>query len=205
MKIELVKHEKQITRNWSGGKTTQLAIFPEEGSYEERHFDWRLSTAVVEEDNSTFTHLPGIDRILMIIKGSIRIEHKGKYSKILTEYEQDAFNGNWITNSYGKATDFNLMLRKPYQGNLEKLTIYSEEELAMLIKRDNYLEKTDVFYCTSGKITITIENSYFELNEKDMLILNSNDDKSHEVFAKNQSEFPSIMIHAQILGTVNKI
>lgn len=41
----------------------------------------------------------------------MEINHHGHYSKVLNTYEIDRFKGDWDTSSFGKVTDFNLMLK----------------------------------------------------------------------------------------------
>ncbi|MGE7596362.1 HutD/Ves family protein [Peribacillus frigoritolerans] len=108
--LKIIRKSEQITSLWSGGKTTQLAIYPEEADYSKRDFKWRISTAEVEVEESLFTHLPGIQRIIMILDGEMSLQHKGKPSMHLSPFEQDRFDGGWTTRSIGKVTDFNLML-----------------------------------------------------------------------------------------------
>ncbi|MFQ9597485.1 MAG: HutD family protein [Streptococcus sp.] len=45
---------------------------PEGGSYPDRTFDFRLSTATVEVEKSNFTDLTGYHRILMPLNASIQ-------------------------------------------------------------------------------------------------------------------------------------
>ena len=61
--LHLTPADYQIS-TWSGGQTTQLFLSPKEGSYPDRTFDFRLSTATVEVEKSDFTDLTGYHRIL---------------------------------------------------------------------------------------------------------------------------------------------
>ena len=77
MRIRLIRKGEQKEGVWAGGTTTQLAIGPEGADYAARRFDWRISTARVERDESDFTPLPGFRRILMILEGSVHLTHDG--------------------------------------------------------------------------------------------------------------------------------
>ena len=55
--IHLTEKDYAVSR-WSGGTTTQIALFPPESSYAGRDFLWRVSSAVVEDGESAFTPLP---------------------------------------------------------------------------------------------------------------------------------------------------
>ena len=59
--LHLTPADYQIS-TWSGGQTTQLFLSPEGGSYPDRTFDFRLSTATVEVEKSNFTDLTGYHR-----------------------------------------------------------------------------------------------------------------------------------------------
>ena len=53
---------------WSGGSTTELYLYPEDGDYKTGNFQLRISSATVETERSEFTSLPGVERYLMIFQ-----------------------------------------------------------------------------------------------------------------------------------------
>lgn len=117
MKINVTRKAQLSSKRWSGGLTTQLAIWPEGADYNARRFDWRMSSAVVEDEMSTFTPLPGIRRLLMIIDGEITIEHDGKPARVMRALAGvDDFDGGAKTISAGRCADFNLMLAAGWHG-----------------------------------------------------------------------------------------
>lgn len=118
MKYKIFRQTEQKVSKWAGGTTTELFIYPENSSYLDRNFLFRVSSATVEAEKSEFTHLPGFSRLLMILDGKIEIQHKGKYSKVLKKFDIDEFQGSWETSSQGKAIDFNLMMAEGIQGSL---------------------------------------------------------------------------------------
>ena len=77
MKIEKIGADRQTVSRWSGGTTTQLAIYPVNALYADREFLWRVSSAVVELPESDFTPLSDYDRILMILEGELSLSHDG--------------------------------------------------------------------------------------------------------------------------------
>src|SRR5687767_165093 len=119
----LTKKPDLKTNNWAGGTTTQLAIFPLEAEYQKFNFDFRISYATVEVEESTFTYMPGVTRNLMILNGSLEIDHIDRYKKHLNKFDIDVFSGEWPTKAKGKVTDFNLMTRGETEGNLESLVL----------------------------------------------------------------------------------
>ena len=53
-----------LTPLWSGGTTTQIAIFPSDTPYSTRDFLWRVSSAVVTDEKSIFTPPPRLQPAL---------------------------------------------------------------------------------------------------------------------------------------------
>lgn len=106
-----IKHqEEQSISKWSGGTTTELALYPPSSSYKGRDFLWRISTAIVEDAKSTFTNLPAYNRIIMPLRGdTLKLHHQNHYDKELHSLETDSFHGSWTTISEGKVQDFNLI------------------------------------------------------------------------------------------------
>lgn len=98
--------------DWSGGRTTELSIAPEGSLYAEREFLWRFSSATVETERSTFTSLPDYDRIILSLRGALRLSHDARRWMDFPECAPYAFDGGADTFSEGRIVDLNLMLRK---------------------------------------------------------------------------------------------
>lgn len=167
--IKISRKNEQITTRWSGGTTTGLAIHPETADYSKRNFTWRISTAVVEAEESLFTHLPGFERILMILDGELFIEHEGQHSVTLQPFEQDRFNGAWTTRSKGKVRDFNVMLAEGCTGKLEAIHLQTgiQHETG-----GSHVSCDEAFYCVRGSITMSIaDQEELVLGEGDFLLV----------------------------------
>lgn len=121
MQYRIITPEEFVTGVWSGGTTTQLAIYPPGASYADRNFIFRLSSATVDTEQSEFTHLPDYDRWLMIFEGRARLVHDSEKEVTLNPYECDAFDGGISTVSFGRVTDYNLMLRKGGTGSMKAI------------------------------------------------------------------------------------
>ena len=121
MQYRIITPEEFVTGVWSGGTTTQLAIYPPGASYADRNFIFRLSSATVDTEQSEFTHLPDYDRWLMIFEGSARLVHSSEREVTINPYEYDAFDGGISTVSFGRVTDYNLMLRKGGTGSMKAI------------------------------------------------------------------------------------
>jgi environmental stress-induced protein Ves len=111
------------TPPWSGGTTTELFIYPPTANFKERNFEFRLSTATIEVDESVFTPLNGLDRTFLLLEGNITLSHEGHHSISLNPMHQDRFKGDWTTRSTGKGKPLNLMT----QGCTGKIQVYQED------------------------------------------------------------------------------
>jgi len=176
--IKIIKKEQQKTSKWSGGTTTQLAIYPEDADYGKRNFTWRLSTATVEAAESVFTSLPGIDRIIMILKGEIVLEHEGRYKKVLGKFDQDSFSGSWVTKSIGQAVDFNLMMKEGCQGRLEAIILEKDEVKNITFeKKEEFSCSVQAIYIVAGSVVLQLpERDPIQLQQGDMILISDKND-----------------------------
>ncbi len=150
MKSVLKKEENYSISEWSGGKTRELAIYPPKCRYADRDFIFRLSSATVELDESDFTSLPDYNRVLMVLKGSVVLSYDGKRSVHLNELEQDSFDGGWKTKSFGKITDYNLMVRKGCDGKVDILRPSMEAAEAENTLETEHGRRIHALYCKEG-------------------------------------------------------
>jgi uncharacterized protein len=117
--VELVRCDHQQTTAWSGGTTTEIAICPRDADYSRHDFRWRISSARVDAAESVFTPLPGVWRLIMVLEGSLTLDHEHHHTVRLYPFQQDAFSGEWATKSTGQARDFNVMLSEGCTGQLQ--------------------------------------------------------------------------------------
>lgn len=110
--VRILDESSFTVSKWSGGKTKELFIFPENADYKLKNFDFRISSAEVEDESSIFTSLPGIHRIIVPLTDSMQLQHEGqKEIVMLNPYQVYAFSGGVETKCVGAGTDFNLMTR----------------------------------------------------------------------------------------------
>lgn len=187
--IEVIRKDKHKTSVWSGGTTTELYIYPKDSLYCNGNFKWRLSSAKVEVEKSTFTHLPDIARVIMVIEGELFLKHEGHHNAKLKAFEQDSFSGSWSTTSFGKVVDFNLMMAQDCKGYLESISINTAEFKDILLHRnkkyvEKFLEVTEAFYIVNGNVEIDVgEKEQIQLNEGDLALINTIE-KDYEVWLK---------------------
>lgn len=175
IEFNLTRKHNLTTTHWSGGTTTQLAIWPAEADYAARNFTWRVSTATVEAEESEFTRLPGISRILMSLEGTIGLEHQGHHSAVLEPFEQDSFMGDWTTRSYGRATDFNLMMAGA-SGTVDVLELKPQEEAMVPLcnKEHKSHHLSEVLYFMGDCEISNIKNEPLNIDAGDVLTFTQN-------------------------------
>ncbi len=179
LNYKIIKNNQYKTSNWSGGTTTELFIYPENSTYEHKNFTWRISSATVDLDTSKFTVLSDYQRIIMVLKGNLVLSHDGIESISLNELEQYEFDGGINTESMGKVTDFNLMMKKDLcSGKVEVIQLEPKSTLTTIFEEKNeeaekYNQCVEVYYNISGTLQLSInESSTIILENKDILIVN---------------------------------
>lgn len=163
---------------WSGGTTRQLFIFPPEAQYKDRNFKFRISTATVETETSEFTLLPGVSRKLMVLSGQITIHHQAHYSRLLSPFDIESFEGDWQTSAVGKCTDFNLMTTGKTSGELSPINIEKGQTAEYGTK-----EKCDWFflYLFMGQVKVKVKDTITSLHAGDMLVWSQADQPGFEL------------------------
>ncbi len=147
--IQIIRKETTHLNRWSGGTTRELFIFPETATYAARNFLFRLSIATIEVDTSDFTPLEGVRRVTLILDGSIKLHHKGHYSKTIHPFESDSYDGGWESRSEGQCTDFNLMLRENVQGTVKVHSVMNGDNVDL-----GDATKMRIMYVHSGSVSI---------------------------------------------------
>jgi environmental stress-induced protein Ves len=168
MQVKIIRKTEQKTSQWSGGTTTQLAIFPETATYDQRNFLFRISTAKVLTEESEFTSLPGFSRSIMILEGNLTLNHEGHYSKVLQKFCADSFYGGWKTTSSGKVTDFNLMTNSLASGTLLGKTLQPQQTCTEIdCKNSDFVG----IYLLCGTAEIECNSKKYIVGENDFLMV----------------------------------
>jgi len=192
-KVNLTHKGKQKVSKWSGGTTTELALYPADSSYQERNFKWRISTATVDDAKSTFTSLPAYNRIIMPLRGdSLLLKHAHHYNKVLHPLETDTFHGSWTTTSEGKVQDFNLMFADDCGGFIHgyslKGTLTIDTDAASLAGSGKLV--TTSLYILGGpvKVEMPAQNYSLDLVDGDFITFTGSIDDDPAVLTLTQDE-----------------
>lgn len=169
----IVKAGDFKTTLWQGGKTTELYIYPEDGSYKDRNFEFRISSATVEDERSVFTRLEDINRQIVLLDGNMKLVHNDVETVILSPYVVHSFSGEVRTVSYGKAEDFNLML-KGCKGTVNIIDLMENDSFEVN-------SKWEFVYCKLSDLKIMLGAISIQLNAGDLLIITNHEKMQAEV------------------------
>jgi environmental stress-induced protein Ves len=171
MQMNIKTKEEFSTTAWAGGETTELFIYPPEGTYQEREFLFRLSSATVKDNISTFTKLSGIKRKLLVLEGKIRLSHNSNKGKWLFPNNQEEFSGDWDTVSEGEVIDFNLMMKQEVSGNITHIQLPAQDKENCVVYVGPSKKCFLFLYVWEGQITI--EDGYEKkiIREKELAII----------------------------------
>lgn len=182
-----------IVSQWSGGTTTQVAIAPAGAVYADRDFLWRISSASVDLDESDFTALPDYHRWISTLKGGMTLSHEGGEKIALAPYEVHQFDGGVDTHSWGRCTDFNLMLRKgKCQGAVRSLKLKAGETAAVAFESapSQQFPNADLMvFCGEGKAVVKLDGECVELTGLHAALLKDAHGKRVNVEAAEDSAF----------------
>lgn len=110
MNIRVLDPASRRITNWSGGKTTELFLYPFDGSYAERQFLIRISSATIDVPESRFTRLDGVTRYLTPLSEGFYLKRDGRWN-YLPRGNVLHFFGEEDILSRGSGRDLNLMLK----------------------------------------------------------------------------------------------
>ncbi len=110
MNIRILDPNTRKVTAWSGGKTTELYLYPSDGSYEERRFLFRISSATVDLPESRFTRLDGVVRYLTPLSEGFYLK-RGERWQFLGRGDVICFSGEEEILCRGSGKDLNLMLK----------------------------------------------------------------------------------------------
>lgn len=173
-KITIIKENEFITSEWSGGKTTQMFIYPKNSNYKSLDFKCRISSATVELEESEFTKLKNVNRFITPLNKRLKLTHDSQEYIELEPYEIYEFDGETSTYSIGKVVDFNLMLANGAKGYLINECIKGESIIKVLPIDVNFQEGFEVFYSHEASITFFIDDNEIVLEPKELLVININ-------------------------------
>lgn len=172
MDYKIIRKKDLKTKNWSGGISTELFIYPENTSVDS-DFLFRISTATINPGTYPFTPFKDYQRFLFLLDGEVKL-NLNHQEIFLTKNSNIHFSGNdqIFSSSNIICTDFNLIYKdnihifdfkfteNSISGNempLGDITIYYniEKEKHIRVNSNEYLlNKGDVLVCCGNNFFI---------------------------------------------------
>lgn len=189
-KITIITPGEYIVSKWSGGTTTQLAINPSDAIYAERDFIWRLSSAGVDLDESTFTSLPDYNRIIATLHGDMTLVHDAGPEISLKPYQVHSFDGASDTKSFGRCTDFNLMLRKGVvKGSVRHIHAEKGGKIYLTVPQGG----TTAVFCAVGEAV----SGEYKIKARDTLLAVADDECTICLDCREDADFMAAFIEPE--------
>jgi environmental stress-induced protein Ves len=163
-KIKVIRESDIPLSTWAGGTSRQYFIYPPQASYSGKDFKVRISSAeAATDEKSDYTRLPGITRHLLILEGSVRIEHANSAARLLEPLTDiDTFDGGIETSAAGKCRDLNFMLGCGVKGTMKVI-----QKNEVLTTRSRLC----AFFCAQGDCAITINSDItHQIVDNEMLL-----------------------------------
>lgn len=170
-KIDIIENANFKTSTWSGGKTTEIYIYPKNSTYKNLDFYWRLSSATVELEHSTFTKLPNITRYICTLDGNLSIKHDSENFISLLPFQIHKFQGDSNTESFGVVTDFNLMLGNGCEGSLTTINLNDKLNFSSFSSTKQHTQINETFFCPNSTFYISINKAKNIYINKNSLVL----------------------------------
>lgn len=183
--IKILREQSMQISRWTGGTTKQLYIYPEDADYASRNFMMRLSIATTELEQSNFTPLEGVDRVISILEGKLELSHKGHHTSLLKPHDIDRFKGEWESFAIGKVKDFNLML-KGCKGDFFFKALDGHEKIIFPVEKGIFF-----MYCISGKVELescTLQQGELLITDQQVFNVHASDAKIFYGYANIVSE-----------------
>ena len=186
--MEIIKSYK--TTNWSGGKTTEMFIYPTNSNYADRNFDFRISSATVEVEESEFTDLMGFHRLLTIIDGQLELSVNNETPFVLEKDVSFWFSGSDKVKSRGIVRDFNVIFSDKYE--VQWRQIKEDEVLKTQLNQGDFL----FYFLVKGQVKMNEQSIYEnelvcfnfeEYTEFENTITFENDNRLYEIFIQLRS------------------
>lgn len=169
MTLKILKKEDYKASKWSGGDTTEIFIYPEDSTLEDRNFIFRISTATSPENKSIFSDFSGYYRYITTLDNKLKIIHNDE-EKVLSPYKIFYFDGKDEAYSASSVTDFNLILKKGYAATYRTESICEKVEL-------NFGEGIKLIFIPEGNIKMSTEDGTSILKKLETVLIQNEETK----------------------------
>ena len=116
----IIEPEQFKTYTWSGGKSTEMYVYPKGKNFKDKDFSFRVSTSTFSDLKSEFTDYTGFHRFILPIKGELTINNKEFPNHKLETWMNCDFDGGLETTAEASVgcKDFNFIVSNKDRGDL---------------------------------------------------------------------------------------
>jgi uncharacterized protein len=164
--MKILSLDNCVQNKWSGGSTTELCIRPIDSSFAERNFDFRLSIATVEQEQTVFTSMPGYTRTLLLLSGELSLIHSESEIICLKPGGVHTFSGEPAIGCIGTGVDFNVICSSSVKcTKLELIDFISAHDISV-DTNERYL-----LFCIDGGAALNSRVEQTHLNPNQYVVL----------------------------------
>lgn len=172
MKHTIVHASDVRFKKWSGGISSEYYIYPEGAVRAEGNYDFVVTSATVELEESTFSDYSGFDRVIMSLTKDYVLIHDDTDSYYLQPFEPHAFTGEQKTVSKGVYRDFNLIMRRDRcSGEMTSLLLAPGSAFYGPKGPDSGRHRIWTLFCAAGAFTYAGDGEPVSVEAGDMLVL----------------------------------
>jgi environmental stress-induced protein Ves len=167
-----------------------MFIYPTNSNYADRNFDFRISSATVEVEESEFTDLMGFHRLLTIIDGQLELYVNNETPFVLEKDVSFWFSGSDKVKSRGIVRDFNVIFSNKYE--VQWRQIKEDEFMKTQLNQGDFL----FYFLIKGNVKMNEQSIYEnelvcfnfeEYTEFENTITLENDNRLYEIFIQLRS------------------
>jgi environmental stress-induced protein Ves len=163
MKVTILNTSNYTITKWDGGTTHQLLILPLKANYAKLNFKLRLSKAVINAPQSTFSKLPGVTRNLLYLEGISLLSLPKNRHQLLLPGDEINFKGELPIHCKGKGKDFNVM----HTGDANVSSQLLNLDRAEVIELDQTTAGQFLFlHAHKGEIKVSIGANHYILKQE---------------------------------------
>ena len=186
---KIIKAEEMQKLLWSGGSKVDIYTFPENATSDDDNFIFSIGSATVDVEKSNFTFFKNCNRIIMTLDNPLTLIHNQGNPIYLEAYEPHSFSGEDETISFGKVSDYNLLMdRDLCEGSMQVLLMTPGSKLYPSLTSGTKQNTVEVYYCCQGAVSVLFNDTAEILNEKDALIVSCDKSKSPAIINNTEED-----------------
>ncbi|MCI2062927.1 MAG: HutD family protein [Eubacteriaceae bacterium] len=193
--IKIIKESQIKHMKWSGGTQSEVYIYPENSTFEERNFIFNLCTATVDLEKSNFTFFPNYNRIIMTLDNPLTLKHNDGEEIHLAQYQPHTFYGEDKTVSYGKVNDYNfVMARDKCEGDLQVISLARGCTIFPKVGNFSCSKVMELIYVKTGAVEINDNGITDTAHQGELIVFDTPQDQRKFVISNHGTDTSLLII-----------